>query len=533
MRLLRIRPAVHNRVVLEEYTPTDERPKYVSMSHCWDNFSETKFLSRSNIGRLRSGVSMKELPQKFQDAIEIARWMEVDYIWIDAFCIMQDSSEDWNQQSKYMGDIYAGSVCNIAALNEGMKSSCFGRRPVDVVEPFCVPNPGWSSSVASHIIGYDDFWCNSLLDAKLHTRAWVLQERLLAPRTVHFGKEQIYWECRVHKACEAYPHGLPQQFTNHRTKAWREGDQIINPSTITISRDAAKDGAESITRRHGPGASLLADQVKALWSQITENYMDCNMSVASDKLVAIAGLARKMQQTSKASYLAGHWNDESLALSLLWFVPAAKQTDGRQSFRHPSHGASGYRAPSWSWASIDATITWIWPSTCDEELVHITGAYATPAGDNPFGAVSSGRIFAKGLLFPVNVRVANRHEDGKLNEDGAYILTSRQEQPATSGNGSDFHHAAAELQPSICPDQHLDTAHEIEAYVLPICRNWRGSTGRIIAHVAGLLVRRALSGQAATYERFGMVELDEDEVGALCGHEPISSRSIATEFELL
>ena len=27
-------------------------------------------------------------------------------------------------------------------------------------------------------------------------RGWALQERLLAPRTLHFGREQLFWECR-------------------------------------------------------------------------------------------------------------------------------------------------------------------------------------------------------------------------------------------------------------------------------------------------------------------------------------------------
>lgn len=37
------------------------------------------------------------------------------------------------------------------------------------------------------------------------TRAWALQERFLSRRIVHFGQEQILWECCEEMACESYP----------------------------------------------------------------------------------------------------------------------------------------------------------------------------------------------------------------------------------------------------------------------------------------------------------------------------------------
>ena len=48
------------------------------------------------------------------------------------------------------------------------------------------------------------------MDAPVNTRAWVVQERLLAPRTLHFGRDQLFWECRTFEACESFPGGLPQ-----------------------------------------------------------------------------------------------------------------------------------------------------------------------------------------------------------------------------------------------------------------------------------------------------------------------------------
>jgi hypothetical protein len=54
----------------------------------------TATLTRSNEGDLINRCTpIKSLPQRFQDAVAIARWMRIDYLWIDALCIMQDSKE--------------------------------------------------------------------------------------------------------------------------------------------------------------------------------------------------------------------------------------------------------------------------------------------------------------------------------------------------------------------------------------------------------------------------------------------------------
>ncbi|KAF8879292.1 hypothetical protein CPB84DRAFT_1751664 [Gymnopilus junonius] len=42
--------------------------------------------------------------------------LKYQYLWIDSLCILQDSRSDWRSQSAIMGEIYANSICTIAAL---------------------------------------------------------------------------------------------------------------------------------------------------------------------------------------------------------------------------------------------------------------------------------------------------------------------------------------------------------------------------------------------------------------------------------
>lgn len=42
----------------------------------------------------------------------------------------------------------------------------------------------------------------------LFNRAWIVQERVLAPRTLHFGSEYVFWECGKERASEVHPNGI-------------------------------------------------------------------------------------------------------------------------------------------------------------------------------------------------------------------------------------------------------------------------------------------------------------------------------------
>jgi hypothetical protein len=43
---------------------------------------------------------------------------------------------------------------------------------------------------------------NDVENAVLNTRGWVLQERVLSCRTIHFSKNHTYWECGEGVHCE-------------------------------------------------------------------------------------------------------------------------------------------------------------------------------------------------------------------------------------------------------------------------------------------------------------------------------------------
>ena len=93
--------------------PTAAMPQdtlYVTLSHCWGGNCGTT-LTVDNAGTFEDRVEVSVLPKTFQDAITITTKLSVQYLWIDALCIVQDSPDatEWRHEASIMGDIYANS----------------------------------------------------------------------------------------------------------------------------------------------------------------------------------------------------------------------------------------------------------------------------------------------------------------------------------------------------------------------------------------------------------------------------------------
>jgi hypothetical protein len=174
------------------------RSPYTTLSHCWGSL-EIKKLRMANLNQFIEGIDISELTKTFQHAIQITRRLNIRFLWIDSLCIIQDSKEDWLKESVVMGEIYQHGYCNIAATAapDG-RTGCFLERNPLLAQPFRVhidSYPGPRSKSGVYSLAPRVFWEQGLLQAPLLQRAWVVQERTLAPRVLHFGKGQLFWEC--------------------------------------------------------------------------------------------------------------------------------------------------------------------------------------------------------------------------------------------------------------------------------------------------------------------------------------------------
>jgi hypothetical protein len=85
-----------------------------------------------------------------------------------------------------------------------------------------------------------------------------------------------------------------------------------------------------------------ARNIEEQWFEVVQQYSGLNASHPSDKLPALSGIAEQFHEKLKCDYLAGLWHNHLLR-GLTWIV-----ADGNKACRQ-----SQYRAPTWSWASLD------------------------------------------------------------------------------------------------------------------------------------------------------------------------------------
>lgn len=178
--------------------------KYIALSHQWgellDDEKRRFCTTKDNIDHRLSGFSISDLPKTFQDAIMVTRELNLQYLWIDSLCIIQDGDggEDWEKECKLMESVFISAHCTIAATSaRNMKDGFLVQR--------ASPEYLYVRSISGRkyfiCAGSDDF--ESDVDkAELNKRAWVMQERVLSRRTIHFSTNQMYWECNIGVYCE-------------------------------------------------------------------------------------------------------------------------------------------------------------------------------------------------------------------------------------------------------------------------------------------------------------------------------------------
>lgn len=356
----------------------------MTLSHRWGTGPVPYRLTSDTLPTLLSthGVCISELPRTFREAIEVTRRFGVRYLWIDSMCIIQDSDEDWQKESAQMVDVYSHSHLNIAATaSDNAEQGLFRRRQADPSWPWHALATSGNGEVRRCVIYDREMLLKGLGKAPLNSRAWVMQERFLAPRVVHFGESQLFWECHEQTASEMFPSQIP----SHASRG------VIGPGK-SLDADYLVQTNDSFRVAHRSNYPYL------MWDMMVEQYMQCAVTKPQDKLVAISGLAQHIARTmdNADTYLAGLWQSR-LPQQLLWLVDSCQQAD-----RSASHRPRDYHAPSWSWASVEAQV--IMPALRDNnthDLVTVRDVSVTPVGGHDgdaFGQLVGGWIKLRGML---------------------------------------------------------------------------------------------------------------------------------------
>ena len=318
--------------------------EYACLSYKWGGL-QALTLQRSNRAALMRDGGLKEehahIPNTIADAMKITKALQINHLWVDALCVVQDKREPDNKHHIDQMDRIYGDACItiVAADSETANSGIRGvtkkkkRAAEQIVE-----------ELTSEIIALVPF-SHELDLMPWNGRAWTLQERYLSKRLLIFSGDHVRFFCRagsMHEDVPAVDSGVMKAATDWTLK--------LKPKTCPVSVYVAKQNGK---------LSLLRSPIFTEYASLVYQYTFRSMTCQYDALRAIAGLLRLLEgirhvddasPTRPRTFFG--LPEEFLDLALLWHPPAHL---GARILRRPLGPGDMQDGelppPSWSWAA--------------------------------------------------------------------------------------------------------------------------------------------------------------------------------------
>ncbi|KAH7254742.1 hypothetical protein MRS44_016594 [Fusarium solani] len=318
--------------VVDTHELDPAQTKYLALSHCWGPpESITAQLNNETYEEYTKEIPAAALPKTFKDAIAITRKLGYRYIWIDSLCIIQHNVECWIKEGSQMCQIYENSHVTLAAASSpsGQGGLFYNSPKIEIAGT--IPESGQKYRLFARFNFNHRFF-----DYPLMNRAWVMQERLLSPRTLYFTSQELVWECRSRNVCQCSP--------------------------ILGGFQAQVYGFPDNSKLQPAEAHLDTSALVSKWYEVVEIYTQLKLSHPGDKLMAIDGIAQYMAPMRESQHFAGLWAD-SFVPDLAWATDPFDEEKSR---------APEWRAPTWSWASLETKIIWYAKETPSAPEAHFS-----------------------------------------------------------------------------------------------------------------------------------------------------------------
>jgi hypothetical protein len=167
--------------------------------------------------------------------------------------------------------------------------------------------------------------------------------------------------------------------------------QLLKYPRATVKYWSTKDSKRKRDQGKYYDPSRAETDIYGIWADVLSQYTKGELTKSEDKLVAVSGIAGEMYKhlENKDEYVAGLWK-RYLIPGLLWEVDTTSLS--RKS--RPNN----YRAPSWSWASVDAPSTMSYHNAEYTSMATVSSVEVANVDDDPFFMVKSAILRLSGNL---------------------------------------------------------------------------------------------------------------------------------------
>lgn len=336
--------------------------RYAALSYVWGITSHVVKLTHQHVESFHQPeeFSCLKLSKTIMDSIEVAKRLDIKYLWVDALCILQDGAEESIRDRRYqlesMGTIYSSAFITIVAAcgdgsDDGLNglypgSRTFQQQVVEVIPgklglvATCTSRPVWTQN--SHRMSAE--LRREDVDASTwSTRAWTYQERSLSRRCLIFTREQVFWACDGGIFCEESHFEHPDILKD------LPRDEDDGPLRLDLADQTGGRGALAFKTINGILAkrSTTGRQLWQRYGRDVETYSSRNLSFLSDIHDAFRSALEAYTSLSGETFLWGHPKSQ-IGLSLLW-QPTRNSTLYRRTMESYMGMDKSATFPSWSW----------------------------------------------------------------------------------------------------------------------------------------------------------------------------------------
>jgi hypothetical protein len=181
-------------------------PRYVALNYVWGMTGMPlkeklrRCATKASLGnmRRRNGLDREVLlPQTIRDAIRLCLRFQLQYLWVDSLCIVQDDPTDVAYQTSLMDAVYSNALFTIiAAAGSDCSASLPGVTPqsrnINQQRAFIHSADGWELSA---MLSLEQGISQKIESSTWRSRGWTFQERQLSRRTLTFLPNQVHWTC--------------------------------------------------------------------------------------------------------------------------------------------------------------------------------------------------------------------------------------------------------------------------------------------------------------------------------------------------